>query len=89
MKKTLLALLVIVSVLTACNKEPKPLTRAQIKQKIDSITAERIKESDAQARLELEHRIKIEVKVKVDSIVNARLQPLTPDTVRNRKPTRN
>ena len=75
MKKTLLAILVILGGLTACNKEPEPLTKAQIKQKIDSITAERIKESDAQSRLDLEHRRKIEVKVKVDSMVNASLHP--------------
>ena len=88
MTKIVLALLVVTIGFTACNKEPEPLTRAQIKQRIDSITAERIKESDAQARLDLEHRIKIEVKVKVDSMVNASLHPATADTAHNKKPAR-
>ncbi len=87
MKKIVLAILVLVFGLVACNKEPEPLTKAQIKQKIDSVTAERIKESDAQARLDLEHRIKIEVKVKVDSMVNASLH--AADTAHKKNPAKN
>ena len=83
MKRTLLALAILVTGLAACNKEPEPLTKAQIKAKIDSITAARIKELDEQAKLELEHRMKIEVKIKVDSMVNARLHP--EDTLLNKK----
>ena len=84
MKKTLLASAILVCGLAACNKEPEPLTKAQIKQRIDSITTVRIKELDEQARLDLEHRIKIEVKVKVDSMVNASLHPA--DTTAGKKP---
>ena len=72
MKRTLLALLILGLGFTACNKEPEPLTKAQIKQKVDSITAYRIKELDIQAQRDLDHRKKIEVKVKADSIINAR-----------------
>ncbi len=57
--------------MASCNKEPEPLTKEEIKHKIDSLTAERIKESDEQAKRDLNHRMKIEVKVKVDSILNA------------------
>jgi len=85
MKRTLLAFAILVSGLAACNKQPEPtLTKAQIKARVDSITAYRIKELDEQAKLELEHRMKIEVKVKVDSIVNASLHPA--DTALNKKP---
>jgi hypothetical protein len=70
MKNILLALLLVLGV-ASCNKEPEPLTKEEIKHKIDSLTAERIKESDEQAKRDLNHRMKIEVKVKVDSILNA------------------
>ena len=84
MKRALLALAILVSGLAACNKAPEPLTSAQIKQQIDSISAMRIKELDQQAQLDLEHRIKIEVKVKVDSIVNASLHPNTADSTKKK-----
>ena len=78
MKRTVLAIAVIVMGLgfTSCNKEPQPLTKAQIKQKVDSITSVRIKESDERAQRDLELRIKIDVKVKADSIVNALEHPV-------------
>ena len=81
MKKTLLAIMIVATGFSACNKEPQPLTRVQINQKIDSIVAARVKELDEQSQRDLEHRIKIEVKVKADSIVNA-LQHKTTDTDR-------
>jgi hypothetical protein len=74
MKRTLLALIILGIGFASCNKEPQPLTKKEIKQKIDSITSVRIKESDAQAQRDLQHRIEIEVKVKADSILNATLQ---------------
>ncbi len=70
----------------SCNKETQPLTKQEIKQKIDSITKIRIKELDEQSRVDLEHRIKIEVKVKVDSIFNARMaQKIKTDSLLNAK----
>ena len=69
-----MALIILGIGFASCNKEPQPLTRQQIKQKIDSITSIRIKESDAQAQRDLQHRIEIEVKVKADSILHATLQ---------------
>ncbi len=93
MKKTLftviILMLVVVVGLMACNKEPEPMTKVQIKQKIDSITAYRIKELDEQAQRDLEHRIKIEVKVKADSIVNAAVQRHTADTPTKKTPVIN
>lgn len=71
MKPTLLLLLPAFCLL-ACNKETTPpLTKQEIKQKIDSITSIRIKELDAMAQRDLQHRIKIEVKINADSILNA------------------
>lgn len=87
MKRTLLALAIVVMGLIACSKDPEPLSKAQIKARVDSITAYRIKELDEQAKLELEHRMKIEVKVKVDSMVNATLHPA--DTTLKKKPAIN
>jgi len=86
MKRTLLALTILGIGFTACNKEPKPLTKQEIQQKIDSITAYRIKELDEMAQKDLEHRIKIEVKVKADSIINADLLHNTADTAPKNKP---
>ena len=86
MKKTLLALIILATGFSACNKEPQQLTRAQINQKIDSIAAARIKELDQQSQQDLDHRIKIEVKVKADSIVNSAMQHSIIDTARKNKP---
>jgi hypothetical protein len=82
MKKTLFVLLILGLGFASCNKEPQPLTKEEIKQKIDSITKVRIIESDNLAKRDLERRIKIEVKVKADSIVSA-LQQVTKDTTKN------
>jgi len=73
MRKILPAFILLALVIASCNKEPQPLTKQEIKQKVDSITSIRIKESDELSRIDLDRRIKIEVKVKVDSIVNAKL----------------
>jgi hypothetical protein len=82
MKRTILALLVVLAAfgVQSCNKEPQPMSRQQIRYQIDSITRERIKESDAMARQDLDRRMKIEVKVKVDSMVNAICDPKPKDT---------
>ena len=75
MKKAILALVVLALGVASCNKEPQQLSRQQIKQKIDSITQVRISESDMQAHIDLERRIKIEVNAKADSIVEAQSRP--------------
>jgi len=83
MKKILLALM-IVGLGMSCNKEPVPLTKQQVDRKIDSLVKAGKQESDEQARIDLDRRMKIEVKVKVDSILNARSQQggknITPNT---------
>jgi hypothetical protein len=75
MKNAILALVVIALGVVSCNKEPQQLSKQQIKHQIDSITQVRISESDIQARIDLERRIKIEVKAKADSIVEAQSRP--------------
>ena len=77
MKRTLLALVILAFGFASCNKEPQLPTKAQINQKIDSLTTVRIKESDEQAQRDLQHRIEIEVKVKADSIVSANAKRAT------------
>jgi len=81
MKKIILAIGVISLGMASCNKEPQPLTKTEIKQKVDSIATARIKELDIQAQKDLEYRITIEVKVKADSILNAKMQPKKQDSV--------
>ena len=71
MRNVLFGLIVVGFGFASCNKEVTPLTKQEIKQKIDSITNARIKELDHLSQRDLDHRIKIEVKVKVDSMVNA------------------
>lgn len=83
MKRTLLAFSILSVVLFSCNKEqPKPLSKEELSRQIDSIVQVRTKEIDARAHIDLERRMKIEVKVKVDSIVNAQLNPQTKDTAK-------
>jgi len=82
MKKILFVLLVSGFGFASCNKEPVPLTKEEIKQKVDSIMKVRILESDEQAKMDLERRIKIEVKVKADSILFAQLQQASKDTAK-------
>jgi flagellar biosynthesis component FlhA len=80
--KNILYLLLIVSVaFAACKKEPQPMSRRQMQHKIDSLTQIRIRESDEQAKQDLDDRMKIEVKVKVDSIISARQNPPKKDTL--------
>ncbi len=75
MNKVLLAFSVMLVCLSSCDKEvPQPLTKEQIQQQIDSLAKIRMHEVDEQAKVELEHRIKIEVKIKADSILQAMLQ---------------
>lgn len=65
------------------------MSKAEIKQKIDSLTAVRIKESDEQAQLDLQHRISIEVKVKADSIANELMKQQAKDTAKRKTATAN
>ncbi len=81
MNKTLLALALMVVCFASCDKEvPKPLTKEEVQQCIDSLTCERKKEVERRANIELQDRLKIEVKVKVDSILQARSQQKAADT---------
>jgi len=84
MNRIVLALLIVILGCYSCNKEAEPLTRQQVKQQTDSLIHVRIKESDEQAKIDLERRLKIEVKVKVDSILNARLQKQVNDTLKKK-----
>jgi len=83
MKRTFLALILLAG-LASCSKEPQPMTKAEKQHKIDSLTAVRIRESDAQAARDLQHRIEIEVKVKADSI--ATILRAAKDTANKPKP---
>jgi hypothetical protein len=85
MNKILLVLLVTSLGLFSCNKEVVPLTKEQVNQKIDSLVKASRQESDAQARVDLDRRMKIEVKVKVDSILNARSAKEKKDTSQSKK----
>jgi len=63
---------IAVFTLYSCSKpSTPPLTKEEIKQKVDSITKSRIKELDEMSERDLQHRIKIEVKIAADSIVKA------------------
>jgi len=61
--------------LASCSKEPRPMTRQEMRLKTDSIVASQNRMSEQEARKDLERRIKIEVRVKADSIFNERLHP--------------
>jgi len=84
MKKIILPV-IILGCFYSCNKDPQPLTKEEMKHKIDSLIKVRILQSDEQARRDLDDRMRIEVKVKVDSIVNAKLQQGKIDTVKKPK----
>jgi hypothetical protein len=72
MDKLILAFLAIILVSSGCNKESAPpLTKKQIQHIADSLAQERIKYYDEQAKIMMEHRMKIELKIKVDSAVQA------------------
>lgn len=64
-------ILFVFVLLASCEKKvAPPLSPEQIRQKIDSIVAEKVQVVEERAAKDLEHRIKIEVKVKADSILN-------------------
>lgn len=70
--KKIIALLLAAFAIQSCNKdEPKPLTKEEVAQQIDSIVAERVRQVEADAQKELEYRMKIEVKIKADSILHS------------------
>ena len=89
MKKTMLALLVTAITWTSCMKDnsPQPLSQKQIKQKVDSIMADKTKMLEVYGQKDLKNRLKIEVKVKADSIVNARMNATAKDTAKTTKIT--
>lgn len=81
--KQILFCAVAAIIFTSCEKEaPRPLTKQQIQQQIDSIAAKKCAEVDNRARIDLERRIKIEVKVKADSIRQAMSAPQTVDSTK-------
>jgi predicted lipoprotein len=84
MKKLILVL--SIGLLSSCTKEVQPMTREQMKAKIDSIISAGRQQSDEQARIDLDRRMKIEVKVKVDSILNARVVKAAHDTTAKKIP---
>lgn len=84
MKKLILVL--SIGLLSSCTKEVQPMTREQMKAKIDSIISAGRQQSDEQARIDLDRRMKIEVKVKVDSILNARVVKAARDTTAKKIP---
>jgi len=68
--KRLIVLFVAAIAVQSCNKEePKPLTKEEVAQQIDSIAKQRIKQVEEEAKKELEYRMKIEVKIHADSIL--------------------
>ena len=81
MKRMALAYLVLMAIVS-CNKAAQPLSRAEIRQKADSISEVRMRQLDDQAKADLEYRMKIEVKVKVDSIIVARMKSPVKDTIK-------
>ncbi len=82
MKRLLFVFLFIGIGLYSCNKEVATLSKEEFKRKTDSLVQARKQESDAQAKIDLDHRIKIEVKVMADSILNARMQRARRDTLK-------
>ena len=74
MKKTFFILIIVGITALSCNKEVAPLSKKEIKEKVDSIYNLRIKDIDEKAQKDLEYRLKIELKVKVDSILKVKLQ---------------
>ncbi len=82
MNRILLALFLLLVTLGSCSKEaPKPLSKEEMQECIDSLTCARIKEVDELARIDMEYRMKIEMKVRVDSMVQAILQQKTDTTL--------
>lgn len=79
MRRIIYSLLTLTCIYS-CNKEPQPLSPRELQQKIDSINSCIKQQSDAQAKTDLEYRIKIEVKVMADSILRMRMQKQTADT---------
>lgn len=74
MRRTLLTITIFAAGFCSCNKAETPLTRQQIKEKVDSLFIIRTRDADERARIDLQRRIEIEVKVKADSIYNAMQQ---------------
>lgn len=74
MKRTIVLFVAAIAI-QSCNKEePKPLTKEEVAQQIDSIAKQRIRQVEEEAKKELEYRMKIEVKIKADSILESLLR---------------
>lgn len=87
MMRLLLAVVLVFGILS-CSKEEPPLSKQEVDRRVDSMITARRRESDEHARVDLEYRIKIEVKAKVDSILNARMNPVKKDSmIPGRKPS--
>lgn len=73
MKKIMILFLAAIAIQSCSKEEPKPLTKEEIAQQVDSIAKQRIKLVEEEATKELEYRMKIEVKIKADSILREML----------------
>ena len=71
MKHILLPVLAIVFLSSSCSKVVPPMSKGEVRRKIDSAVKASVQQSDEAARIDLERRMKIEVKVMVDSMVHA------------------
>jgi predicted small lipoprotein YifL len=68
--KNILTLIVMSAALTACGKEEKELSPAEINAKADSIVQSRAEKMRREAKEDLDKRLPIEIKPKIDSIRN-------------------
>lgn len=71
MKHILLPVLATVFLISSCSKAVPPMSKGEVRRKIDSAVKASVQQSDEAARIDLERRMKIEVKVMVDSMVHA------------------
>jgi hypothetical protein len=89
MKKIVLFVSVLSLGWASCKKEnaTRPLTKQEIRQKIDSILVEKDKELEEAGKVDLTLRYKIEVRAKTDSIINARkIKPVADTQVKIKQP---
>lgn len=83
MKRISAVLLFIPFALAACGGgREKELTENEIKQKVDSLVGAKVEELNRQSMEDLDRRLSIEVKAKADSMVQARLAGIKPDTAK-------
>jgi hypothetical protein len=81
MKRSFAALLFVPLVISACGSgKEKALTDNEIKQKVDSLVGVKVEALNRQSMEDLDRRLSIEVKQKADSMVQARMAGIHPDT---------